>query len=47
MVPAEADHFTATFEVFFIRAVNCRDWADVTVEVSDVILTATEELAAW
>jgi hypothetical protein len=47
MVPALADHCTATFGVFFIRAVNCRVSEDTKVEMSGVILTATDELTAW
>ena len=47
IVPAVADHRTATFGVFFIRAVNCKVCDDTTEAMSGVILTATDELAAW
>jgi hypothetical protein len=47
MVPAVADHRTATFGVFFTRAVNCRVSEDTIVEMSGVIWTATDELTAW
>ena len=43
IVPGDADHVTATFEVLLTKAVNCKDPADGTVGVDGVTVTATVE----
>ena len=44
IVPGDADHVTATFEVLLTKAVNCCDPADGTVAVAGVTVTATVRL---
>ena len=46
MVPKEADHVTATFEVLVTSAVNCVDAPEATVAVAGVMVTATTGAAA-